>query len=83
MYKRQVQFQLAQKIQATRALFHDMFINGDSGTQANQFDGIDKAIAGSSTEIIPSAAIDVYKRQQGNSADWNGDTGREWEYVYQ
>ena len=54
-----VQFQLAQKIQATRALFHDMFINGDSGTQANQFDGIDKAIAGSSTEIIPSAAIDL------------------------
>lgn len=54
-----VQFQLAQKIQATRALFHDMFINGDSGTQANQFDGIDKAIAGSSTEITPSAAIDL------------------------
>lgn len=54
-----VQFQLAQKIQATRALFHDMFINGDSGTQVNQFDGIDKAIAGSSTEITPSAAIDL------------------------
>lgn len=54
-----VQFQLAQKIQATRALFHDMFVNGDSGTQANQFDGIDKAIAGSSTEITPSAAIDL------------------------
>lgn len=54
-----VQFQLAQKVQATRALFHDMFVNGDSGTQANQFDGIDKAISGTSTEIMPTAAIDL------------------------
>lgn len=54
-----VEFQLAQKIEATRALFHDMFINGDSATDANAFDGIDKAITGSSTELVPSAAIDL------------------------
>lgn len=55
----QVSFQLQQKIKATRALFVDTFINGDSGQNANAFDGIDKAIAGSSTEMVPDAAIDL------------------------
>lgn len=54
-----VQFQLAQKIQATVALFHDLLINGDSGVQANEFDGLEKALTGSSTEQIPSAAINL------------------------
>lgn len=54
-----VQFQLQQKIQATRALFHDLFINGDSGVTPTEFDGLDKAITGSSTEIVPAAAIDL------------------------
>lgn len=54
-----IQFQLAQKILATRACFHDMFINGDSGQDATQFDGLDKAVTGSSTEITPAAAIDL------------------------
>ena len=54
-----VQFQLQQKIQATRALFHDMFINGDSGVDPNAFDGLDKAITGSSTEVNPAAAVDL------------------------
>lgn len=53
-----VQFQLQQKVQATRALFHDMFINGDSAGDANAFDGLDKALTGSSTELAP-AAIDL------------------------
>jgi len=52
-----VQFQLTQKVQATRAKFHDMFINGDSGTTATEFDGINKALSGSSTEITPTSAI--------------------------
>lgn len=54
-----VQFQLAQKILATRALFHDLFINGDSGANATQFDGLDKALTGSSTEVVPAAEIDL------------------------
>lgn len=54
-----VQFQLAQKILATRALFHDMFINGDSGVDPNAFDGLDKAVTGSTTEIVPAAAINL------------------------
>lgn len=54
-----IQFQLAQKIQATRALFHDLMINGDSGVDPNEFDGLNKALTGSSTELIPAAAIDL------------------------
>ncbi len=54
-----IQFQTAQKIEASRAKFADMFINGDSGQVATDFDGIDKAITGSSTEHVPAAAIDL------------------------
>lgn len=55
----EITFQLQQKIKATRAVFSDNFINGDSGANASAFDGIDKAITGSSTEIVPTAAIDL------------------------
>lgn len=54
-----IAFQTQQKIKATIALFHDMFVNGDSGTDATQFDGLNKAVTGSSTELVPSAAIDL------------------------
>jgi hypothetical protein len=54
-----VQFQLEQKIKATRALFADWFINGDVDESALQFDGLDVALTGSSTEYIPSADIDL------------------------
>ena len=55
-----VQFQLQQKIKATIALFHDMFVNGDSGVGAGTtFDGLDKALTGSSTELTPGAPIDL------------------------
>jgi hypothetical protein len=54
-----IQFQSQQKIKATTALFHDMFINGDSGVDATRFDGLDKAVAGSGTEVVPTAAIDL------------------------
>lgn len=54
-----IQFQLQQKIQAARALFSDTFINGDDALNVNEFDGIDKAITGSSTELTPGAAIDL------------------------
>jgi hypothetical protein len=53
-----VQFQLEQKIKAARALFHDWFINGDD-TDPLQFDGLDVALTGSSTEYTPAADIDL------------------------
>lgn len=54
-----VQFQLEQKIKATRALFADWFINGDVDASPLQFDGLDVALTGSSTEYIPAADIDL------------------------
>ena len=48
-----VEFLQSQKIQAATALFHDMFINGDSGTNASEFDGLDKLITGSGTDYTP------------------------------
>ena len=57
--KDQITLQMEQKIKATKALFSDTFINGDTGSKAEAFDGLEKAIKGSSTEIKPSAAIDL------------------------
>ena len=53
-----IQFELSQKIKATKALFTDTFINGDSGSD-NAFDGIDTALKNSNTEYTPDAAIDL------------------------
>ena len=47
----EVQFQMNQQIRATQALFSDMVINGDTDEDANGFDGLDKAISGSDTEL--------------------------------
>lgn len=54
-----VQFQLSQKIQATRAMFCDWFINGDSSEDDKSFDGLDKAVTGSSTEHTISGSLDL------------------------
>lgn len=54
-----VQFEIQQKSQATIALFHDLFVNGDSANDANAFDGLDKALTGSNTEITPASAIEL------------------------
>lgn len=55
----EVTFQMQQKIKAAAALFNDTVINGDSAVKAKAFDGLDKALTGSSTEFIPNAAIDL------------------------
>lgn len=54
-----VNFQLQQKTKATKALWHDWFINGDIGANPLSFDGLDKIITGSSTELSPTATIDL------------------------
>lgn len=46
-----VKFQIDQKTKAVRALFSDWFINGDSSEDAVVFDGLAKALGGSSTEV--------------------------------
>ena len=54
-----VEFQTAQKSKATVATFHDLTINGDSAVNADEFDGLEKALTGSTTELVPSAVIDM------------------------
>lgn len=53
-----IQFELSQKIKATKALFTDTFINGDADS-SNAFDGIDTALVSSNTEVTPTSAIDL------------------------
>jgi len=50
--------QMTQKIKATNAKFTDAVINGDTAVEANGFDGLDKALAGSSTEIGVGTTVD-------------------------
>lgn len=55
----EVTLQMQQKIKAASALFNDTVINGDSGVNANSFDGLEKALIGSSTEYNTASAIDL------------------------
>ncbi len=54
----EVAFQLEQLIKASRAFFADQAINGDSAVDANGFDGLSKALTGSSTEINATGTDD-------------------------
>ena len=53
-----VALNLAQKVKATTTKFQDLVINGDIADDANGFDGLDKALTGSSTEFKASAVTD-------------------------
>lgn len=55
----QVEFQTTQKAKATIAVFNDLFINGNSATDTTQFDGIEKAVTGTTTERNTEAVIDL------------------------
>lgn len=46
----ELELQQSQKIKAAQALFNDTFLNGDSAVDTNAFDGLEKALTGSSTE---------------------------------
>jgi hypothetical protein len=56
----QIALQMSQKIKSTRALFNDAIINGDTLEAEYQygFDGLDKALSGSSTEVGVGQTID-------------------------
>lgn len=56
---REVSFQMTQKIKSSRAAFADAVINGDSGIDANSFDGLDVALAGTSTEVNATTITDL------------------------
>ena len=52
-------FQMTQKILGAVSLFHHTLINGDATTTADEFDGLDKMLAGTTSEYGTTAAIDV------------------------
>lgn len=54
----EVTLQMQQKIKAARTAFQDAVINGDTAVDANGFDGLDKALTGTSTEIGAAAVTD-------------------------
>ena len=64
-----VKFQLQQKIKATEALFNDFFINGDSSQSATAFDGLDKAIAGTSTDVTADIDLSTAAKVKANWAE--------------
>lgn len=51
-------FQMEEKIAAATSLFHWTMINGNATTNANEFDGLDKMLAGTKTEF-DAASIDL------------------------
>ncbi|MGG1878144.1 major capsid protein [Paenibacillus cisolokensis] len=55
----EVTLQMQQKIKAAQALFNDTVINGDSAVKDTAFDGLEKALTGSSTEYDPGVIIDL------------------------
>ena len=55
----EVQYQMNEKIRAASNLFHYTAINGDSAVDTNAFDGLDKALVNSDTEIGADATIDL------------------------
>lgn len=55
----EIQFQLKQKIKATKNLFHYLTINGDSAYDSAAFDGLDAILTGASTEYKDAIGLDV------------------------
>lgn len=53
-----VSVNMAQIIKATTAKFQDLVLNGDTGVDANAFDGLDKALLGSTTEFRKDKVTD-------------------------
>ena len=52
-------YQIREKVLAAISLFHYTMINGDATTRSTEFDGLDKMLAGTSTEYNTGASIDV------------------------
>ena len=52
-------YQIREKVLAAISLFHYTLVNGDASTRSTEFDGLDKLLAGTSTEYNTGAAIDI------------------------
>lgn len=56
--------QMEEKIIAAVGTFHNAMINGDSATDANSFDGLDKFLVGQKTEYNTDSVIDLSTMEQ-------------------
>ncbi|MDO4630870.1 MAG: phage capsid protein [Corynebacterium sp.] len=65
----EVATQMAQLTKATNARFCDAVINGDTAVDSNGFDGLDKALLGSSTEINKTGEKDWTDLNAGHTAN--------------
>lgn len=54
-----MQYQIEEKIEAAIGTFHNAMINGDSSSNANSFDGLDKFLVGTANEMNTTASIDL------------------------
>lgn len=52
-------FQASEKIKAAANLFHNTVINGDSAVNALEFDGLNKLLTGTSTELGTNKILDL------------------------
>ena len=52
-------FQMEEKIRAAVSLFHYTMINGNSTTNTNEFDGLDKMLTGTTSEYNTGSVIDI------------------------
>ena len=52
-------YQIHEKVLAAISLFHYTLVNGDATTRNTEFDGLDKMLAGTSTEYNTGASIDI------------------------
>lgn len=56
--------QMTDKIKSAVGTFHNALINGDSASDANSFDGLDKFLVGQESEINTDAYIDLSTMEQ-------------------
>lgn len=52
-------YQIREKVLAAISLFHYTLINGNSTTTATEFDGLDKMLAGTTSEFNTASVIDI------------------------
>lgn len=65
-----VTLNIQQKVKAARTKFQDAVINGDTAVDANGFDGLDKALVGTSTELGTGAVTDWRDFDSGTRAEF-------------
>ena len=52
-------FQIDEKVKAAIGTFHNAMINGDSSSDGNSFDGLDKFLVGTTSELNATKVIDL------------------------